>query len=167
MWRYNFFLFICSRNAVKRSIGGLWYEQICPSARPSICLSVTLYHDYFHRWFTVLYPDRSEQIRRYRSAFESSILLSLKWVPQDVPASTGSMLTDWQNVFIYKMHKRFIWPVQSNHRRHVYYLEMALLYLSRQGLAIRDHDESGLSSHRGNLIELRLVHGWILVMQLL
>ena len=36
----------------------------------------------------------------------------------------------------------------------VYYLEMALLYLSRQGLAIRGHDESGLSSNRGNLIEL-------------
>jgi len=42
----------------------------------------------------------------------------------------------------------------EENRRHVYYLAMALLYLSRQGLAIRGHDESGLSSKRGNLIEL-------------
>ena len=31
----------------------------------------------------------------------------------------------------------------EENRRHVYYLAMALLYLSRQGLAIRGHDESG------------------------
>jgi hypothetical protein len=45
-------------------------------------------------------------------------------------------------------------PPLRNPKKHVYYLSLAVLYLTRQGLPLRGHDESESSANKGNLIEL-------------
>ena len=42
----------------------------------------------------------------------------------------------------------------EENRKHVFYVALALLHLSRQGQALRGHDESEASAKKGNLIEL-------------